>query len=138
MYVPICTLIIKEGNKICLGKRINTGHNDGYFSFPAGHVEVGESPKDGMVREAFEEVGIKIDPNDLKLLTVVYKQSRDEVIDFVFEVEKYEGTIQNMEPEKCGGWNFYDMDNLPLMSDGRRRLIDIIRQRQNYAEMKKG
>ena len=34
---------------------------------PGGHLEIGESLESGISREVYEEVGLKIDENDLKL-----------------------------------------------------------------------
>jgi 8-oxo-dGTP pyrophosphatase MutT (NUDIX family) len=41
-------------------RRVNTGWMDGYYGFPAGHKETGESFLDCAIREVKEEVGLDI------------------------------------------------------------------------------
>ena len=42
------------------------GHGAGKVNAPGGHIEVGESPEDCAIREAFEEVGITVLHADLR------------------------------------------------------------------------
>lgn len=66
-------------------RRANTGWMDGFYSLPAGHVEVGhESVKEAMVREAKEEVGIDIQEKDLEVLSVMHRISGKSVYFEVF------------------------------------------------------
>ncbi len=107
--------LMKEG-KICLGKRQNTGSMDGCWALPAGHVEAGESAIQGMIREAKEETGIDIEPTDLKCVLVSYRRTdgiKGEAVDFFFQCERWHGNVINAEPNKCEGWVFFDLDNLP-------------------------
>ena len=46
--VPAVYLILKEGDKILLGRRVNTGYHDGDYTVPSGHVEAGEFPCDDL------------------------------------------------------------------------------------------
>jgi bis(5'-nucleosidyl)-tetraphosphatase len=36
-------------------------HQAGHWSFPKGHAEIGETPKQAAERELFEETGLKVD-----------------------------------------------------------------------------
>lgn len=56
--VPSVYLILMKDNKILFSRRYNTGYFDGYYSFPAGHLDGGETLKQAMVRETEEEIGI--------------------------------------------------------------------------------
>lgn len=55
-----CVGIFHDG-KMLFGKR----RDNGKWTNPGGHLEEGEKPVDGAVREVFEEAGIKLDPKDL-------------------------------------------------------------------------
>ncbi|WOE51888.1 NUDIX domain-containing protein [Sulfuracidifex metallicus] len=48
--------------------RKNTGYRDGWWSVVAGHVEAKESATSAMIREAKEEAGIALRPEDLILV----------------------------------------------------------------------
>lgn len=50
--------IIVKDNEVVLIKRIREGHV--YNVFPGGGIEEGESPEEAAVREANEELGIKV------------------------------------------------------------------------------
>ena len=59
-------LFVNEG-KVLLSVRANTGYRDGWYSVVGGHVEDNEYLIDATIREAEEEVGVKIKEKDLKL-----------------------------------------------------------------------
>jgi 8-oxo-dGTP pyrophosphatase MutT (NUDIX family) len=98
--------IFKEGDKYLFQKRINTGSCDGYYMLPGGHIEEGETVREGGVRELYEELGITVVPDDLELKLVISGKTH---VYFFFMVKKYIGTITNKEPDKHG-----DLSFLPL------------------------
>jgi 8-oxo-dGTP diphosphatase len=52
-------IIITKDNKVLLMKRKGP-HGTGTWSTPGGHLDFGESPEQGAVREAKEEVGLEV------------------------------------------------------------------------------
>jgi len=46
-----------------------------YWTFPGGIIDPGETPKQGAIRETFEEVGITVDPKDVQFVAVVNRKS---------------------------------------------------------------
>lgn len=100
-------------NQILLGLRQNTGYCDGMWSVPAGHVEEGEPASAALVREAEEELGIQLDPADLKAVHIMHRQSNRLCIDIFFTASKWKGKIENKEPEKCAKLAFFPIDALP-------------------------
>ena len=42
------------------------------WGLPAGKIEKGENPRQAAVREVFEEVGIKLDPQNLQEVSIAY------------------------------------------------------------------
>lgn len=113
LVATVHLLLIKE-NELLLLRRYNTGYQDGKFSVIAGHLEENETVVSGMAREAFEEAGIIINPNDLQLVHVMHrKYDDDESIDFYFITSTWDGVIRNMEPNKCDYIGWVDKDNLP-------------------------
>lgn len=109
-------LVLKQANSVLLLKRKNTGYEDGNFSVIAGHVEVGESFRHTIVREAREEANITISEQDIVQTHVQHRKSswdQSERVDVYFLVEKWSGEIQNMEPEKCESLEWHPIDSLP-------------------------
>ncbi len=73
----------------------------GKYSIPGGHVEAGESFTDTVVREAFEELGVTIDKENLRFLHSFYRNTGDqEKVILVFECTQWSGIPCNNEPEK--------------------------------------
>tara|TARA_B100001093_G_scaffold518133_1_gene601955 strand:- start:178 stop:717 length:540 start_codon:yes stop_codon:yes gene_type:complete len=73
------SLVIKN-KKILLCKRaISPGY--GKWTFPSGYLDKSETPEEGAVREAQEEVNIKI---KLQKLIIVFTARKKNLIQFVF------------------------------------------------------
>ncbi len=112
--IPAAYLILQEGNTILLQQRSNTGYKDGWYSLPAGHLDGNESATNGMIREANEEIGIKLNSNNLTLKLTMHRISPDrECVDWFFTANNWEGDIQNKEPQKCSDLSFFSIDKLP-------------------------
>lgn len=115
--VPSVYLLLQKDGQVLLGKRCNTSFYDEWYGLPAGHVEVGELPIAGLIRECEEEIGITLEREDLKLVHTMYRADYDknnERADYFFVAdyqEKYEPT--NTEPEKCTKLQWFDLDQLP-------------------------
>ena len=109
-------LILEADDKILLGRRQNTGYEDGNYQVPTGHIEQGELPTEAAIREAKEEVGITIHPGALELVHTMYRPRHTpggDRIDFFFKVKSWLGQVQNMEPEKCNDLQWFDFQELP-------------------------
>ena len=97
-----------------LSRRKNTGYRDGEYSLPAGHIEEGEYAIGAAVREAKEETGVDINPEDLLIANTMYRRCADHVrADYFFEVKKWSGEISNPEPEKCEDLTWFKISELP-------------------------
>lgn len=112
--VPSSYLILIKDNKILLARRKNTGFQDGNYGLVAGHGEEGETARKTLCREAKEEAGIDILPENLELVHVMHRRaSLDERVDFFFVTSVYEGAPTIAEPEKCDDISWFSSDNLP-------------------------
>lgn len=104
--------MIFKDNKVLLGKRKNSS-GAGEFAWPGGHLEFGESFEDCAKRETMEEAGIKI--NNVRFLRLMnFKNSSGKhYADIGLVADWASGDPKTMEPEKCEGWDWYNLDNLP-------------------------
>jgi mutator protein MutT len=110
-------VLIKDGNKVLLQKRQNTGYMDGYWDFSAtGHVEYGESIIDAGVRESLEEIGVTLQKIDFKLMTMMHKFTEESKLTYVnafFIVESFEGVPMIKETDKWSELKWFDLERLP-------------------------
>ncbi|XP_022108182.1 nucleotide triphosphate diphosphatase NUDT15-like [Acanthaster planci] len=105
---------------VLIGKRKNV-HGDGYYALPGGHLEFSETWEECALRETLEETGLSI-------IGVTF----DSVINAVIEEERYHYVVifmrgeidltkkkepENMEPNKCEGWEWWDWDKFPNPED---------------------
>ena len=110
--VTVHLLFFRE-NQILMLRRFNTGYADGLYSVPAGHLDGGETVLTAGAREAQEEVGVRIEAEDMTLPTVMHRIEDDERVDFFVHVQKWDGEPFNAEPEKCDDLRWVNIDQLP-------------------------
>lgn len=113
-FLAAVHLILEQDGKVLLSRRFNTGYEDGKYSVVAGHIDAGETATTAMVREALEEAGIDIRPEDMQMAHVMHRNGDDrERIDFFIRATKWKGTPCVMENDKCDEMSWYVVDALP-------------------------
>lgn len=112
--IPSVYLILMKYDRILLSRRYNTGFHDGEYSLPSGHLDGNETLVQAMIREAEEEIGVKLSPEDLKLIHVMHrKEPNEERVDFFFKAEKWIGEPKIAEPYICDDLRWFDTNDLP-------------------------
>jgi len=114
--IPAAYVILRRGDGILMQRRLNTGYEDGNYGLVSGHVEQGESYQGAVMREAKEEAGITVKPEDLRFVYLMHRKDKgedNERVDVFFLVEKWEGEVKNVEPDKCSDLSWFSVSNLP-------------------------
>lgn len=136
---PAVYLFLRKGEEILLGRRQNSGYYDGWYSVPAGHVEAGELPVCGLIREMKEELGIYVNPKDVKLVHTMYRTKHDKTgdrVDLFFLSKKWSGKIKVMESHKCDDIQWFPVNTLPEnMMHHVKEAIQNIEKGIIYAEL---
>ena len=107
-------MVIKDGQAL-LGRR-KGGSHDGLYAFPGGQLEWFEEFSDCAKRELKEECGeqfVVSEPRFFYVNNVVEPKLDKHYLSVVMLAEWQFGEPQNMEPEKCAGWEWFDPNNLP-------------------------
>ncbi|HCC23743.1 TPA: NUDIX hydrolase [Candidatus Falkowbacteria bacterium] len=132
-------LVLIKDNKVLLARRINTGYEDGNYSLIAGHVERSETFTECVIRESMEEGRIIIKAEDLRVVHVMQRNSKEKVanerLDVFFVAEKWSGEPMINEPHKCDYMGWFDMDHLPEnIIPYIKHALEQIQRRNFYSE----
>lgn len=107
--------IFNDKHPVLLGLR-KSEHGQGTWCPPGGHMEYGESFEEGAVRETKEETGLLINPKDVIFADITndfFKESGKHYVTFHMTTHIYIGEPYVAEPEKCEGWQWFDINELP-------------------------
>ncbi|MDN9008742.1 NUDIX hydrolase [Brevibacillus laterosporus] len=106
-------IFLRKGNNILLLRRYQTGYEDGNYSVVAGHLDGGEQVIEAAIREAREEAGIILKPDQVTITGIMHRLSNDERIDFFVTATEWSGEIYNAEPHKCDELAWFSIHDLP-------------------------
>ncbi|WP_406840868.1 NUDIX domain-containing protein [Streptomyces sp. AHU1] len=127
-----------DQGRILLGLR----HPDSTYApdtwhFLAGHCER-ETAIDCLVREAKEEAGLTIAPEDVDLVHTVHHVDSPDArprIALVFQARSWAGDPEVLEPDRCVEWRWWKPQDLPdAVVPYTRRAIDGILRGCPYSE----
>lgn len=110
--IGVGVIMLRQG-RLLLGER-RGAHGAGSWALPGGHLEFGESVEDCARREALEETG-------LTLLNLrrgpwsndIFEAEGRHYVTLFMLAEAGPGEPERCEPEKCGGWHWFDWAALP-------------------------
>jgi 8-oxo-dGTP diphosphatase len=129
-------LLIIKGGKILLGKR-KSAHGDGEYGGPGGHLELGETIEQCILRELSEEAGTDLKISNLKFLCFInlrkYMPKHYAHIHMIAEWNS--GEAQNTEPDVRELWDWYDIDSLPQPLFGTtNQAVEAYKTGKNFFE----
>ena len=111
--VTVHVFFIRDDMVLML-RRYNTGYEDGNYSVVAGHLDGDESIIEAAIREAWEEIGVQILPEHLKVVGVMHRKEEDERVDFFLVASSWSGDPVNREQDKCDEITWYSLGELPV------------------------
>ncbi|PYI37167.1 DNA mismatch repair protein MutT [Arthrobacter psychrolactophilus] len=117
--VPASYVIFRRDNSVLLQLRQNTGYMDGHWATAAaGHVEAGESAEAAAIREAYEELGVRIAAEHLVPLTAMHRfkpqgSPLEQRVDFFFSADLWAGEPRIMEGDKAADLQWFSLNALP-------------------------
>jgi 8-oxo-dGTP diphosphatase len=118
--VSVTGVVVRDDGSILAIKRAD----DGRWVPPGGVLELDESPQDGVVREVYEETGVKIRP---VRLTGVYKNMRLGVVSLAFRCDLIGGYARTSDEADRVAW-ITQADAVASMPEARAvRVTDALR-----------
>lgn len=115
--VKVCAAIIIDQGKVMITLRPEGKRHGGFWEFPGGKVDPGESPDQALVRELKEELDINININEL-FETISYCYDWGEVLILAYLCDWQSGQIKHLEvadhrwvtPEQFTDYNILPAD----------------------------
>ena len=123
--IRVAAAVIKENDRIFATAR-GYGEYKGWWEFPGGKIEEGETPKQALVREIREELAIEISVGDL-IKTVEYDYPGFHLSMDCFWAEVLSGQIELKEAEEARWLTNEELSDVKWLP-ADLELIETIRQ----------
>ena len=123
-------IIENEQSQILISQRSKNTHLGGFWEFPGGKVDPGESFKSALRRELFEEVGIRILSVE-KLIAFNFKYEDRNILFQCFKVLSYHGEVQAKEKQALKWLKKEELHDEDFPS-ANKTILDTIRLSQEY------
>lgn len=104
----------------------------GFWTIPIGKAKPGQTMKDALKEELFEECNITIkDFKEIAQRKYVYNRNgkKVKVFSHIYEIIEYSGTIENKEPHNHTHQEFKELEeikNLPHLSDSTLLYLETL------------
>ena len=96
--IVVSIALINNANKVLLSKRPNNKHLSGFWEFPGGKVEKGETPLSALVREIKEELDIDINNKCIAPLSFSeFDYKEFQLLLLLYVCRRWEGEPKSME-----------------------------------------
>ena len=111
-------MIIRDQKILLLRRAGKASLFAGYWHVPTGRIEENESPKQTIVREVFEEVGLDVNPSLATVVAVKAPHFKNpeltwKDVSLFFVAKDFEGEPINKEPRLHDEMDWFDINQLP-------------------------
>ncbi|GAA0280437.1 (deoxy)nucleoside triphosphate pyrophosphohydrolase [Alteraurantiacibacter aestuarii] len=116
-----------ESGRLLMQQRPDHKHHGGLWEFPGGKVEKGENPRQALVREIAEELGVRIEADDLIPAFVADEAGSRMVVLILYTCLRWCGDV---EPAEGQDWGWFSQDQAsalpmpPMDASLLRRIAD--------------
>jgi 8-oxo-dGTP diphosphatase len=111
--IDVHALLVRDGQVLLIRRRGEYG--GGMWHLPSGKLDEDESLLAAAVREIDEEVGVLVDPGDLRCVHTLHVAGSGPTarLGVFFEARRWIGEPVNREPDKCSALRWFPLDTLP-------------------------
>lgn len=108
--IKVAAGVIFDGEKVLLAKRSERQKLPGYWEFPGGKLETGETPSAALVRELREELGVEVKVLEL-LCEHQFQRDNNDFHLYFLKAEIAEGIPKNIEHEEL---EWFHVETIPM------------------------
>lgn len=91
--ITVAAAVVFRAGRVLLSQRKSGSHLAGAWEFPGGKVELDEDPRDAVVRELREELGVEIEVVDILDVTF-HRYAEKSVLLLFYEAKLAEGSAE--------------------------------------------
>ncbi|MGW0052614.1 NUDIX domain-containing protein [Nocardia nova] len=108
-------VLLADHARLLLTRRGGTDEFAGRWHLPSGKLDKAEAITAAAAREAYEEVGVVIDPADLRVVHVAHVAGSgpEPRLGVFLHATRWQGEPVNREPDKCLAVAWFGLDELP-------------------------
>lgn len=133
----ILAVILNDNNEVLLGYRKNTEWFPNTYGLIGGKIDEKESAIEAMIREIYEETGVKVADKDVKFSHVMdfLGEEGAPCVAFFFTIKTWNGDIHNAEKAKHDHIKWFPLDKLPdNMIPRHKKAVGLINKGIVYSE----
>lgn len=114
--------MIYDGDKVLVQDKKDKDYAG--ITFPGGHVEKGESFTDAVIREVYEETGLKISAPQLCGIKDWHQKDGSRYMVLFYKTDKYEGEVTSSEEGEVYWISLEEMKQKKL-ADGMDKMLQV-------------
>jgi len=112
--IDVHVLLTDEDGRLLLTQRAGTDEFAHRWHLPSGKLDAQEPVTVAAAREAWEEVGVRIDPADLRVVHIAHvaDSGPEPRLGVFLHAARWEGEPVNAEPEKCSAVRWFPLSEI--------------------------
>jgi 8-oxo-dGTP diphosphatase len=111
--IGVSILLVNRDGRVALGWRPENIAAGGFLSTPGGRIEENEHLEETAARELKEETGVHLLPSMFKILGFKEHFRFTGHYFMVYVAAYYDGPLERKEPDKCLGWEWWKLTDIP-------------------------
>jgi 8-oxo-dGTP diphosphatase len=117
-------IVFDQANKVLIALRPDDKQEGGFWEFPGGKIEPGETVEEALKRELLEEVGITLQQASFLIQHEYSYQNRRVALD-VWTIKQFSGKAYGKEGQRIAWVTLEELKKLPVLSANHTIILAI-------------